>query len=147
MLNAILSKYEMDTANMISNFTVFKLKLAGLADVSLNDKIYFDNNDHIVVDKYDSIQFIRRWAFGINRVNTLTKLRELFDEYSKLTDMILFSMSTKHIKLANMHLFDMVRKFSAKIYDGILNLLQTYDDDEDAKSILLSIKEQLRILL
>ena len=77
-----------DVSNMLENYFKFKLKFDNLNKLSENDKIYIlDGN--IMIDEYSVIRPATRYLYGYNRYVIYNYLKNEFDDYLKLLDMVI----------------------------------------------------------
>jgi ferritin len=125
------TNYVVDFKSVESNFNKFKIKMAHVEFIEENDKIGFDENDILYINKQSTLQPIIRWLYSQNREGSINKLSEIFSEYSKLLQMIKISMV--HSKNNTDELVDLVNDisvFNKKMLSGLDNLYKTYSTDD-----------------
>lgn len=125
------SNYVVDFQSVQVNFNSFQTKLEKLEFVEVNDKIGFDQEEILYINKQGTLQPIIRWLYNENRENTINKLHDLFTEYSKLLQMIRITTNyTKRNQDKFCNLSNEIKNFNKKICCGLNNLYETYNDDD-----------------
>jgi ferritin len=123
--------YVVDFKSVESNFNKFKVKMAQIEYIEEHDKIGFDENDILYINKQSTLQPIVRWLYSQNRERSINKLSETFSEYSKLLQMIKISMvHSKNNVIELDDLLDEISIFNKKMLSGLDNLYKTYCSDD-----------------
>lgn len=124
--NQIMKNYNIEELEKI--FKNFKEILEGLKDVEINDKISFDENNKIYVDKGHSLQFVKRWYYGENRDKTYNILNEQLTNYDNFLSIISYILYSYRRTTRHENLYIEVLNFNEKIVKGLKNLYKTYDE-------------------
>jgi hypothetical protein len=116
---------------------MFRSKLDNLEFVEENDKIGFDKEGILYIDKKRITQSLTRWLYGQTRENSIIKLQELLNEYNILLRFVRIKLSDiRDIYTELLNLSDDIVEFNTKIISGISNLMKTYKYDEPYHKVL-----------
>jgi hypothetical protein len=122
-------KHFFDLEDMKKNVLIFKDKLNALTLINEGDKISFDNDNIIYIDRNHTLQCIKRWYYNENRNNTYEKLSIIFDDYNKFLLMINRSLYNQQ-NLEFFTIADDVYLFNKNVIKGLYNLKKTYENKE-----------------
>jgi len=130
-----------DVSNMLENYFKFKLKFDNLNKLSENDKIYIlDGN--IMIDEYSVIRPATRYLYGHNRYVIYDYLKQEFEDYLKLLDMVI--AAERDTALLDCSYNDIFKQYGLHnlLITGILNGLtiinNTYEGSMPQMNNLLS---------
>lgn len=121
------NKFSFDLQDMEQKFNTFKEKCKLIVFIEKNDKIGFDENDNIYIDKYNSFQCIKRWYYNQNRNMTKQKLKLLFDDYDIFLKMIELALKSPNGQ-DYISLSISVIKMNKNIIQGLGQLKKTYEN-------------------
>lgn len=117
-------------------FTHLKSQLTEVTLLELNDKLGFDEQGNMFIDKNDTMQCIRRWYFNQNRNLLLQYLPQKLDTLIKFVDIMLGKLNNQY----NFYLFRMIGLGLINFTEGILQGLQcldtTYTKDTNIHTLL-----------
>ncbi len=122
-------KHFFDLEDIKKNILIFKDKLYTLTILNNGDKISFDNENTIYIDRCHTFQCIKRWFYNENRSNTYEQLSIIFDDYNKFLLMINRSLYNQH-NIEFFTLADDLYLFNIKIIKGLHNLKKTYENKQ-----------------
>lgn len=125
-----MQNFTYDIQDMKSNLVSFKEKLNDITLLEKGDKISFDDQDKLYIDKHHSLQSVKRWYYGMNRENTYEKMTSLFEDYNTFMLMVLKSLQTKN-NTEYLQIADELKVFNRDIGKGLLNLKDTYANEYD----------------
>lgn len=121
------SKISFDMKDMTTKFKYFKQRMRMVVFIEPYDKIGFNEQEEIYIDKYNSFQCIKRWYYNQNRDITKEKLKLLFDDYDIFLKMIELSLKStdgfNYISIAYS-----VISLNRNIITGLNNLKKTYEN-------------------
>lgn len=125
----------------------FKNKFKNFIDISLNDKIYFDDNNIIQIDKSSYIQSFKRWYYSNNRNNTINKVIEDIEEIFIFKNMIqeIILQNYIHLKLDLICLIFEINNLLKNINESLHILSQTYKDDYTILSKIMNLEKKISI--
>ena len=130
--------------------------LETIINIEINDKLYVNSNDSLTIHRPNTYSSIIRWWYKYNRNNSVEYLENLYNN-------IISSLNSRLINLVNLAKKSSnkkkrtVRKKIKKIKDrrvalenqlleskkGIVNLMITYQKDDDIKKRLNSILDSI----
>lgn len=124
----IMTHYTFDIDDMKKTYNDFYDKLKALKDIKEGDKISFDIENRIYIDRASSLQCVKRWYYGETREVTYDKLSFLYDEYNKFLMMVLRSLYNQK-KQHFFSLADTVYLLNKDMVEGLNTLRRTYVKD------------------
>jgi hypothetical protein len=124
----IISK---DAYNNIDNIL---LNMKIITNIEKGDKIIFHNN-HFLIDKPDWYQGIKRWWQGTNRIQSINFLIEFYRKIIIFRKYII----DNNDKFKNDIRIDIFIDYFTNIKTPLLNIKETYNDDELILSIISNI--------
>lgn len=123
-------------------------ELKNICLLNNNDKLVFDNNGNISIDKYDFSQFIRRWYNNQHRDLIYKYLPLKFNNYFIFLKSIIEFLN-KNTNLNNYNLFKKfifkIIDFNKLLIDGLSKLINTYYNDNKLTLLLKKIKYNLYV--
>lgn len=118
-----------DISDIYTRYYEYRNIFKELINIEKNDKIGFDENNIIYLNKNSKFQHIIRWYYSQDRQNTRNKLSEILDEYKIFNDMIIFSIYNKNTnvnEIQSIDLRDKLVSLNKIIIDGLEILYNTY---------------------
>jgi hypothetical protein len=145
--NYNIKKYLINILSLKKTLDEFKDKFKNFIDISLNDKIYFDDNNIIQIDKSSYIQSFKRWYYSNNRNNTINKVIEDIEEIFIFKNMIqeIILQNYIHLKLDLICLIFEINNLLRNINESLHILSQTYKDDYKILTKLINLKKKISI--
>lgn len=145
--NYNIKKYLINILSLKKTLDEFKDKFKNFIDISLNDKIYFDDNNIIQIDKSSYIQSFKRWYYSNNRNNTINKVIEDIEEIFIFKNMIqeIILQNYIHLKLDLICLIFEINNLLRNINESLHILSQTYKDDYTILTKLINLKKKISI--
>ncbi len=137
------TNYDVDLKSIETNFNIFKCKFENIEFIQENDKIGFDENEILYINKQGTLQPIIRWFYSQNRENSINKLSENFLEYSKLLQMIKSIIYSRKNSDELIELSENIITFNKRIMKGLDNLYKTYRIDYNYGKL---IKDMIKVL-
>lgn len=122
-----MTKYYFDLEDMKKTFSSFKDKMTALTQLQENDKLSFDNNNKIYIDRGHYLQSFKRWYYGESRDVTHDKLSIIFNDYNKYLMMVNRSLYNQP-NYSFYDLADNVYLFNKDLIKGLNNLKNTYNN-------------------
>lgn len=139
-----LSHYIIDIVSIDATFSDFTVKLGNLQYVMEKDKISFDADSILYVNKDTTFQPIVRWLYNLNRETTLNRLALLFEDYNKLLHMVkLIIKNNSLLRTETLDVYYRIRDFNKKIMPGLDNLYKTYTGDQVYTGLLKELITKL----
>jgi hypothetical protein len=131
---------------LIVIFDKYKKNLEELKKIEYNDKLSFDDNDNIYIDKSNPLQFIKRWYYNENREKTYKILKKKLLDYEKYLSSVIYNLykvkNTEKIKKYG----EEIIMFNKEILEGLNNLYKTYEDKENKLlELLKKIIEKIKL--
>jgi hypothetical protein len=145
--NYNIKKYLINILSLKKTLDEFKDKFKNFIDISLNDKIYFDDNNIIQIDKSSYIQSFKRWYYSNNRNNTINKVIEDIEQIFIFKNMIqeIILQNYIHLKLDLICLIFEINNLLRNINESLHILSQTYKDDYKILTKLINLKKKISI--
>jgi hypothetical protein len=145
--NYNLKKYIIDILSLKKTLDEFKNKFKNLIDISLNDKIYFDDSNVVQIDKSSYIQSLKRWYYSNNRNNTINKMTENVEEIFIFKNMIqeFILQNYIHLKLDLICIIFEINSLLNNIYNSLNILSQTYKNDYNILSKIKNLEKKITI--
>lgn len=131
------------------NFKIYKIQLKQLTLLEINDKLYFDNQENICIDKYDNLQFFRRWYNNQHRDSYYKLLNKKIMKYifylTDINEILLYNNNHNNNIEEFIQLCIGIINFNHTINQGLQNLIMTYKDDIKLVQFLNKLKYQITI--
>ncbi len=127
------------------DFYRIREKLSVIKDLNINDKLGYDENDVLYIDKYQWGQYFRRVWYGQSRQKTEKYLNRVFTEFMQYLDNYLkFLDNTPHFIVKTLDkryktLTGEICQFINDIIVGLYNLKKTYPEFKELKCRVDSI--------
>jgi len=127
------------------DFDYIREKLSVIRDLNINDKLGYDENDVLYIDKYQWGQYFRRVWYGQSRRKTEKYLDRIFTELMQYLDKYLKFLDTtpdfivKTIDKRYKTLTGEICQFINDIIVGLYNLKKTYPEYKELKCRVDSI--------
>lgn len=138
------TNYVVDLKSIDTNFKSFKHKLENLQNVNVNDKIGFDDDDKLYIDRSNALQPLIRWFYKQNRETSLAKLCDILGEYKKLLKLINISLYKVNEDNDELRILSNdIKGFNLKLIVGLDNLKETYKYDEAYKKKISDVQHIL----
>lgn len=141
--NLDMQNFNYDLEDMKANMVSFKEKLNDITLLEKGDKLSFDEQDKLYIDKFHSLQSVKRWYYGMNRENTCTKLASLFEDYNTFLLMVLRSLQSKN-NHEYLNIADQVKVFNRDMSKGLLYLKETYANENDYYQPIVDLVNTLK---
>jgi len=130
--------------NIIEKFDEYNIKLGQLQFLEKYDKIAFDKDGNLYINKYTTYQPLLRWIFNQNRENCMNNIRNEFINYSGLLDGILIYMCFPDFHRDEfVDIRYRVVNFNKKLLHGLDILLKTYYNNQKYRDIIKDIQYNL----
>jgi len=95
-----------------------------------NDKIIFDEDNNVIIDKYSYFQCFKRWYNGYNSQIMREKFNKIFINYKDFIRLIQIKLNSyKNIKYIDLCL--KVLDLNKKIKKGLIVLIETYKNNKE----------------
>jgi len=129
---------------IIEKFDEYNIKLGQLQFLEKYDKIAFDKDGNLYINKYTTYQPLLRWIFNQNRENCMNNIRNEFINYSGLLDGILIYMCFPDFHRDEfVDIRYRVVNFNKKLLHGLDILLKTYYNNQKYRDIIKDIQYNL----
>ena len=139
-----LRKY--DYEEVVNRFDSFYNMFKPLSGLNNGDKLGYDNEDNIYIDKQSMFQGFQRWYYNQKRVDVFGRFE------SQVNDFILFIRYVDQVYTNTIRLNDVtilralclrINKLTTLLIESMSNLIGTYKDDEVTCKLLNNLKSSL----
>lgn len=133
----IMRNFELDTASMWKTLERFKEKLQNIDTIEVGDKIYFDQNGYLQVNKAGIRQSFVRWYNSFNRLDTIDRLLDTISELFKFNDMLQFySQKYNNYYMLFINICYKLLDLFISVQRGLVCIMKTYEDDVTVSMML-----------
>lgn len=141
-----LKKYNIDVESIKKTYYEFQNKFKHFIKISVNDKIYVDEQDIIQLDKYSYMQSVKRWYYSNNRYNSIEKLEKNIDDLFIFKNMLseCFLQNFNYCKMEIISILLDVNKLFKSILDSVGILLETYKNDKEISKKIKEIRYEIQ---
>lgn len=119
--------HHFDKKQILTDFEMHKERLLAITMLQENDKISFDDEYKIYIDRGHSLQFIKRWYYGENKEKTIKYLALVMGQYidyiDKTSRLTYFRESIKTYG----EFMNQLIIFNEELINGLVNLYKTYE--------------------
>lgn len=133
-----------DIFDIIKTFNDFKERLNVLLYLEPGDKISIYDNQTIQIDKYSSLQSIRRWFYNQSRYVVYQELKNIMHEYYTFLIMILKCQESVYATHELLQISDKIKEFTKKLLNPFDILRETYTDTKEVIDIFDTIQKELK---
>lgn len=129
-----------DLEDMKLTFEKFKYKLFDLQHIEPGDKISFDVDLKVYLDKGNILQSVKRWYYGENRDITYQHLSSLFEDYEKYLKMVIKSIFNPNVNTNYYNHAKTINEYNMALISGLVHLRNTYQQ-LDCEKVYSKVKQ------
>ena len=134
--------------DLTDKLTMYQAQIGNIQYLKISDKIGFDEEGNLYINKGWSGQGIMRWYYNQNREKSLEKTLDVFELYHAFVRTFLEQMSNppsyqkgydEYVDFA-----ELIQEFNSKLVGGFDILIETYKDDTKYCKSLVNIRNRIK---
>ena len=139
-------KHQYDYSNMIKTFESFREYFTALRSLQVGDKIGYDENNNLYIDRSGYRQGIIRWYYKQSRTGAIDKLKSKIDEYIlfiRFIDNVYGETIDENHRSLVRSIIKNITILHNTITNALFFLSKTYKSDKKIHETIIMIKDSL----